>query len=221
MDFDKLPTDNLYKVLAIGGLALTVTAFFWPFQIGYQIQDEIAPILRQQASRVVTVEVLIADGRVKAGDKSQWRALPTSSFNTSDGSIRDDIRKSLSTNYQTFTAAILDSTDSKNSEAVKKKLREKGVDLSTVPEKTIRESVDEVLPEDIAKMRQARDDMFQILNDLEIVWRKMDYAATCQRYGRVGIVVGAILTVVGFALWYFKLQRYHDAAAKREAAKAI
>jgi hypothetical protein len=36
---------------------------------------------------------------------------------------------------------------------------------------------------------------------------------------KYGIIVGSVLTVIGFILWYFKLQRYQDNLIKKEATK--
>lgn len=39
-------------------------------------------------------------------------------------------------------------------------------------------------------------------------------AATYQRLSQIGVVVGSIFALLGFGLWYFKVQRYQDQMLK-------
>lgn len=62
---------------------------------------------------------------------------------------------------------------------------------------------------------KAQEQQAGIALEREIVWHEY---AIYLGFGIGGAIVGVIMTVAGFVLWYLKLQRYLDRAVKAEAA---
>jgi uncharacterized membrane protein len=55
---------------------------------------------------------------------------------------------------------------------------------------------------------------------LDSEYKKIDADLSLLNYAlKYGVVVGSIVTVFGFVLWYLKLQRYQDNLIKKEAYK--
>jgi len=82
----------------------------------------------------------------------------------------------------------------------------KGVPIASAAASAAKEGIDK-LREQVRPLEAQRD----------LVWQEF---AIYLQFGIGGVVLGIAMTIAGFVLWYFKLQRYLDAAVKADAMPA-
>jgi hypothetical protein len=214
MDFTRLPTDNLYKVLAIGGIALVAVAFYWPFQIGYQIQDEISNIVRLQNSRMVGLEESFIAGL--ANPKPIVFRPDSLAVLTQDRNEREQAREDFAGLYEELTAELYDINLARVTADAKVILEGRGENPDLLSAPTILEETENDLRTERASVHQVREDVYQMWQDTEMIWSKMDHVTRSNSFGLAGMIAGTLFALLGFALWHLKLQRFQDAAARKQ-----
>ena len=168
MAIPTLPTDNLYKFMALAGLALYGLGFFYPSH--YMEQT-----LREQAN----VSAVLSKAEVKGGEARRSGEDAKSAALAVDAALRrresDKVLTRLAQQFsevQRRHAAVVD---------------ELGLLL-----------------------REA--DSLRILNETSKA-----RAESLVKVGNLVVPFGAVVSILGFALWYVRVQRFQDALIARQS----
>jgi hypothetical protein len=221
-----LPTDNLYKFLALFGLVLSVFGLFFPEEKLArplaQVQDakkarQVAKIrlTRKNAELRDAVEQIVAKVAEQGRNKQQLEDAATKLQAKSDSlgkSLLEQATRSLKSkatkDLYVQTKALdpeyqaLDEKVRQNTEALKKstddlqKLRPRQAELS-----------DEIAIEEInvETFGHALDE----LNWQITTWYSVSIAST---------LIGFVMMLLGFSLWYQKVQVHQDAILRKQAS---
>lgn len=193
MNIPLLPTDNLYKFLAIFGLIILVFSFY--------LEDRHLEELHNINKRMREFNI------DHQGDKE----------------FRDYLKSSMDSmlNYQKSvynkTYALLQ--DSKKRPVKLDELESLKIEIENIKDlpEDIKRISDKWIDLNDAWLISARE-AEKNLGDSDYVEKKAKYARFYAKYLRV---IGSLSMVFGFILWYWKHQRYIDAKIKWEGQKLI
>jgi hypothetical protein len=141
--FSNLPTDNLYKFMALAGLAIFVFMIYFSFMRGIELREKMNEILLERS--ILKVEI------------------------TQSERILTRLKENQNPTVEEFKDLIKIYSDIERRSAI-------------LEEKT------------------------SILNQL------MDYTDWLYNIRAILFIVSLFLTVLGFLLWYYRIQRYQDKA---------
>jgi len=192
MDFlSRIPTDSLYKMLAIGGVLLTAGCYYASQSFQYFIASKIADLSTEQIdSRGETEDLLIRLG--------------------TDAKIIQGAIDSATADHS--NPALLPAGDQRN-EIIEKLNAGYGNLLSLAQDKTLDEDAKKL----VSKARRSTRAMEAHLSQ---VWNLVDLGDRIRKWSTAGSVAGIVLALIGFPLWYFKIQRYQDQVLIKQAADA-
>ena len=206
MDFGKLPTDNVYKFIAISGVALAIVSFIWPIQIAKETSDKVASMEHSLMEQMATVDsIVLAPSEQR--EKGMEPGLNPNLMKI-DGAGRVKWDKYLY-DKQIYLVKAIARLNNPSPEVLKEFEFER-VPADELPSR-IKATVD--------RLRTHRETTRNVVFDIREVWRLVDYSKWTQTKGRIGILVGSIIAAIGFGLWYFKVQIFQDRILAKEANK--
>lgn len=191
MNLPQLPTDNLYKFMALTGAVLTVFSVVGPFLY----EDELVARLSQ-----VNEQIAIAKADMKVdGEEQRWREMEYESL----------------TNESKYLAEIEDALRKLRRSG--KEITEAAREASRHRERLTYE----VIPAHNEKRWQAERRLAVAAAKVETAFRRSellgDRIAAVFLGATIGISFGIVLSFAGFALWFIRVQRHQDAILKNEA----
>lgn len=247
MDVGKLPTDNLYKFVAISGVALVVAAVIWPVRVAGEIENKIeekAAAVHDGVAGIMEITVLApAEGESIPSPKRQ-HAPPANTSSAAYNAAADAFVKT----YEALNVSYPDVKTEKeeerrvwrdffvmldehfraerilNVEARKLPIEEMGKLLSA-PEVFGRKVSDEEIQAwhsgvEIARLQKSENARRVVLNATSI-WRLVDESVRARQLGNIGLWAGNLIAVLGFTLWWIKVQRWQDALLRNQAREVV
>jgi len=238
---DKLPTDNLYKFLALSGMALAIYCSYTSIQLFNQRESRVFEFNVKEDDR--TQKMVAAD---VPWTPPVWMTeppeMPIARYDTDDSKERERWIDGVDTligyytlNRELPTKEIMDAylAEPKTKAAVG---RHEGLSSGSerdayVKGMTFEKFIALTEPNRVhATLHQGL--LLQHKKELQQLWDYIDSNRFQTNLYGGGIGWGALLAVVGFVLWYWKAQRFEDAiiyekgilaletkAAKKAAAK--
>lgn len=223
MESLKPPTDNLYKFLAIGGLVAVIAA-------GYLWNKENSETFFRRHNLERNLSDLLIEFHTKFGSEICHADLP--------GYIETD-RNAPSTAYA-YQLAFIDDNEGREYEYTHLLLHDAQVRrLCKLPRET--EDIEfwanwyDISQGEVVQAAKTEDSFIHRVNKeaqefrprfekaqliaLEI-WSIEDGFTRIELITIVTACLGAVITVIGFTLWYFKVQRYQDQLLVFELSKA-
>jgi hypothetical protein len=231
MDSLKLPTDNLYKFLAIGGLLAVVTAIYLWHQIDREDLEKVDKLEREVATILNDFHRKFSSPQMEGTDVDMSKYLPLGAtlewgiWNAYDDMSRRTIIDHLNmhdeqlhnlswrpdkehADIRRFWCQWFGLTDAQLtvlvSDAVSIKPSEDNLIL-----KTMQEAAD-FKPKFGMSLRLCYQ-IWSTIDDLELIGKAAMWV--------IGAGIGAM--IVGFLGWYFQVQRYQDRLLKLELAHAL
>jgi len=198
MDPTKLPTDNLYKFMAIAGLLIiAVSTIFWWQQ---------AHVLEESISQTST-EMAQLNSKMTELDHRMEMLGPL--MNT-----QDLLQKTIDTAISDFKK---DTEAFHTKQLTQRELEERYLNYQKIVS-TAQASLAENRPRFEAVVKES--EQLQLNRDLlKVQETKKDLARTNFELATqvliTGMLVGAVISLAGFILWYFKLQRHLDMAVAK------
>lgn len=204
MQIPKIPTDNLYKFLSLAGIIILIFSIVYPKYLIRQLTDSINKNTTSIGLTKIETEYLI--GKVKILKESTEKS-------------RNELKKY---NYEKNLEKIIDV----------KKLKE---DLHDEKHrdylKFIYEYQDEIIPE-IKETKEYEKKLHELseltyqneINNYktkrknEIIMELVSELKQIFRYSFWGIIIGFLTMIIGFNLWYFKVQRFLDKKIELEVS---
>lgn len=229
-DHLKPPTDNLYKFMAIGGLAAVIAASYFYFTWLDRTNDdllryhnEVADIINEYHS-----SFMMLDGSpiAEPNDDNENGVLDSIQFTTmvEDEKERMEVLKHLAMhdsnlvkfarfpvpsdqNARDFWKASCGLSDSQFDEMTERKPFE-----SPSPDNFITRT--NKLAKDFRPRHQ------RIIYTMDMIWGIDDDTKLLKRGLIAVVIIGTLAAVTGFTLWYFKVQRYQDRILRIEFENA-
>lgn len=186
MEIPEIPTDNFYKFMSITGLLGTALCFFFPLYYSHLRFVEAHDNMLQLHSQLVDRNTIF---RKYAAYGIDPQILQTNDVLISTTGRWDNI---LQAAKQQFDERIVASTNSLT-----------GDDLAIYLQ----------MIDDFQRLNNRRGEI-AMLTDLaiyrtDVEWPRIDIACLLGRF------IFPVLSIVGLFLWYYRVQRYQDAALKR------
>lgn len=186
----KVPTDSLYKLMAVFGLVIAVGCFYAARSFEYLVANKAAELNPFLAQYWQAMEKFGHDTRKYAaqeGDKDPATAKRLDSI------VSNFIRNASPQTYFMYLKPEERADYRKMAFEFHEAL------TGTYP--------NEILNSDAAGVRNASTEIQVRLNH---IWYLVDLNRTVSWWSWIGSTTGVILTFSGFALWYRKIQRHED-----------
>lgn len=225
MQYITPPTDNLYKFLAIGGLAVIVIAFIVPIQAIVELEKksiESDRPLNESLRTRISIALAASDDEPLSKDLV---AKAAEAIWSNDKNVRN----AYLVDWEDRIDKIDKSIFSVDAAEVRQELAsEKGrIDLKTffgltdgqVNDPKAADHADEWIANLRREYLEDRKLDDEAMLSLRTFWLTLDYANITQQYGKWGISLGAVMAVVGFGLWWYKVQRFQDKILAADAMK--
>jgi|GEM_PF-4776395 len=174
MNLPTLPTDNLYKFLALSGTIIFILSFYFPADYADKLNDKNEAINLKMATLEVDVDY-------KSKKVRKLKEIIDNTIKYKGGKQRLDANKMAIYYSQSEIKKIMDEND----------------ELS----RTIETQISEI--KEYSKNRHRVEGKLE-LNRIIVM---------------VGSLVGSFMAFTGYGLWYYRIQRYQDIAASKEASK--
>ena len=169
MEFPQIPTDSLYKFMALSGLAIVVTFIVFPGQKLLEIEKQSVQIQGEYK-----ISCLEFDERTKESQK-----------------IISDQKKLLAEYDRIFDSHDLSAATKKRVDTVGEKLNN---EADRVHEKLVQTEILKIKTD--SKLNELKANGVYFRNTLRIL--------------AIGSVLGGVMTIFGFILWYTKIQVLQD-----------
>ena len=203
MQMPNIPTDNLYKFLSLSGIAIFIFSIVYPVYLSKQLDD----LVNETTTSIGLMEIETEFLSKKLNELSE-----ESSKKTDEKSKDCDYKKE--NNPEKDLKKLLENLyDEKNCDSLKfiyqykdelfrelKKLKENQKQLIEMRELNHQHNINN----------------YQIKRKIEINRELANDLKTIHRFAFLGIVLGIILAIIGFYLWYNKVQKLLDEKIRLE-----
>lgn len=221
----KPPTDNLYKFVAVTGLALAAFCFVFPNQQSDSLSSKIdanATELLEFESRLNDLE---GSGIQIRSDEhaSPYRAIVATKQEYADYHCAIDKLGSDLVDAETLSGKWAKNAYFANTKVRESLKRTKGFTDSQFDAWVNAMTVDEYqkLMEPYRTLAKTlRHDLFKHIGLLEATWKFSERVEQYAKWAQRGIWFGLGVALLGFACWYFKLQRHQDALLRKQLDEA-
>ncbi len=217
METPSLPTDSLYKMIAVGGLATMITgvAFLWK---GVDLVGE-SSFVFAESSRALTAECKVLELRVKSVLAKSEKI--SSLVKAVDGKDPEPmVAKSDATPSKQPVDSMIESIELLSDA----RATWDRIDLDKI-RKSDQETTDRIVAMG-AEMEKINSEMVELLDralETEAANRKFEWARkrgeSLVRLADVFVPVGILLFLTGCFLWYNLTQKHQDAIIAMEAKK--
>jgi hypothetical protein len=218
MSYVTPPTDNLYKFISIGGIALVAWSLYWPRQMQYEINKG-TEVKREQLNTHIHL-----DNDINADVLSRWIGIiPTETFAvhdhiaskspnpfSEDPLARAAWRESTRQHIDILTL-VANPGFSKFKDRVIERAEPDIRDILGLPP-TISEHDDfqhawKRYKDTINSARQEEVSKFYLR---ETIWSDEEQVKSWQSHANLTLYGGAFMIIAGFVLWWAMLQRHED-----------
>jgi hypothetical protein len=221
----KPPTDNLYKFVAIAGLAVSAFCFVFPNQQAESLASKIdahATELLEFESKLNDLEVSGIQIRTDE-HASPYRAIAANKQEQADYHRAIDKLGSGLLEAETLSGKWAKNAYFANA-AVREFLKKtKGFTDSQYDTWVNGMTVDEYqkLMEPYRTLAKTlRHDLFKYIGLLEATWELTERVEQYAKWAQWGTWFGLGIALLGFACWYFLLQRHQDALLRKQLKEA-
>lgn len=219
MDLGKLPTDNLYKFVAISGVTLAVVSFIWPIQISKEVSDKLDQLEQAFDSDMASVTdyLLVHEEATKSINRGLKERKLSVDFYGKE--VLPPIATTSVENRQKWEDDLLE--QSKEAKTDRRKLLDIKGPSKDILEKfgLTDENISTLTAEEQAKLGEQVADaldhrvttLIKIRGEANTIWRLMDYEQHTKCLGKWGLGLGFGIAGFGFWLWWRRVQKLQDA----------
>lgn len=177
-----LPTDNLYKFMALFGLTLIVLSFFAYYQY-HQTYLRLLELKYSEENRIENVE----NWKEQTLVELKKVLLEAENYEMRDEDLRD---KKSAEEFISRGEGIITELNTK-------------------------------LPQTFTNIKQQIEDNIKekqhLENEIKVFAEDYKYKLSLKKLSETLAALGTVLSIVGFTLWYFKLQVFQDLIVKKQA----
>jgi len=205
MEYPQLPTDNLYKFLALTGLALLFFSVTYPINKTIEIKLRLIEVSAQVEKRKLELSEIKREGtRLDAILADSQAAINKGNGKRFDAML-SDLQADINKEHK--------------SEIVKAAL-EHGINLVDIKDGVRKlEAIEASLVKhgELSEKHLKKILEYQLKGvDLDATLKRIDvqegYLASYRMAAYLGSILGVLLSIIGFLLWYYRIQRPNDKA---------
>jgi len=205
MNIPNIPTDNLYKFIALSGVVVFLFFNIYPGIMIREVHDEIAQITTEQGELKLEVQFLEARKKELEDDIADVRNK-LSKYDVDDSSEIKIIITELAEQLR----------DEKNREYLKFVYEYQEY---IIPEIKLNREIEEKSEELISTSNEMLLKLHRVDRKLELVGEKNEEVGDSMWSWWLGSSLGLLMMAIGFRLWYTKVQQPLDIKLANEAGR--